>query len=100
MHFAGGVWLAGAGLWWRFYSGKFSDKPLDVRHITLWGAGIACGVGLGWELYEATVSYIAVGHINPLPDTIGDLFFDALGGIIVSIAVRVRISRKLKVESL
>jgi len=83
MHFAGGVWVAGVVLWWRFFSGKFTSLP-SAKAIFAWAIGGAIGIGLVWEVYEATVSYFTVGHMNDILDTIGDLVLDTIGGIVAA----------------
>lgn len=83
MHFAGGVWVAGAVLWWRFFSGKFTSLP-NTKAMFAWAIGGAIAIGLVWEVYEAAVSYITVGRMNDILDTIGDLVLDTLGGIVAA----------------
>ena len=83
MHFVGGVWLAGTVLWWRFFSGRFTS-PQNVKAIFAWAIVGAVGVGLVWEVYEAIVSYFTVGHMNDILDTLSDLVFDTLGGIVAA----------------
>jgi hypothetical protein len=81
MHFAGGVWLAGMVLWWRFFSGKFVSATFTMRAVFTWAIMGAIGIGLAWEVYEVCVSYLTVGHMNDIGDTISDLIFDAFGGL-------------------
>ncbi len=107
MHFAGGMWLAGVAIWWRFFAGR-SNPPEDgprgnEKNLWLllsWGVGAAFIVGLAWEAYEAVVALATKGYINAMSDTISDLGFDILGGLVVVAIVWLRISRKLKVKSL
>lgn len=80
MHFAGGVWLAGTALWWRFFSGRFTTL-MSAKAMFAWAIGGALGVGFAWEVYEAVVAYFTVGHMNDILDTLSDLVFDTLGGI-------------------
>lgn len=88
MHFAGGMWLAGFGVWWR-YSRRGVSTP---SFLMLLGVCLlfALGVGLLWEIYEAVVSSLTVGHINAMSDTLGDLLFDTIGGTTVAILVFTR----------
>lgn len=89
MHFAGGIWLAGTALWWRFFSGRFTVS-MNTKAIFAWAIMGALGVGLVWEVYEAGVSYVTVGHINDMWDTMSDLIFDTLGGFTVASAVWIK----------
>ncbi len=95
MHFAGGVWLAGVALWWRFFSGKFpEDGPrgtvISFAPLLLWGVGTALGIGLAWEGYEALISVISGEDINAMMDTLSDLCFDMFGGLVVASVVWIR----------
>ena len=92
MHFAGGVWLALLGIWW-----QYSRRGLqESRFLQILGVCLvyALSIGLLWEAYEAVVSFLTVGHINPMPDTLGDLLFDTIGG--TTVAILVWASGKLK----
>lgn len=83
MHFAGGAWLAGFGVWWQFFRKEASAKSFFA---VLWVCLIyAISIGLVWEVYEAAISFFTVGHMNAMPDTLSDLLFDILGGTTVSI---------------
>jgi hypothetical protein len=93
MHFAGGIWLAGTVLWWRFFSGKFTVSP-NAKTIFAWAVLGAIGVGLIWEVYEAAVSYFTVGHMNDILDTIGDLVLDTMGGAVAAGILWVRTHNK------
>lgn len=87
MHFAGGAWVAGVTIWWKFFSGtQETSSPLPtLQRLIVWGVGGAFVVGLGWEVYESVVSLIMQGHINDIQDTISDLFLDMAGGIVVAV---------------
>lgn len=88
MHFSGGVWLAGAAVWWRYYrNGKIAVSFLQILMTCLLAA---LGVGLLWEVFEAWLSFVTVGHINAMPDTLGDLLFDTTGGTVVAVFVWLR----------
>lgn len=92
MHFAGGVWLAGFGVWW-----QYTRHGLPVQGFkALLGVCLvfAISIGLFWEAYEAVVSFLTVGHMNAMPDTLSDLLFDILGSITVAILVFVRAKLK------
>ncbi|MHB1118139.1 MAG: hypothetical protein ACYCZ7_01230 [Minisyncoccota bacterium] len=94
MHFAGGLWVAGVVLWWRFFSGKFAPASFAVSSVIFWALLGAVGVGVLWELYEAGVSYFTVGHVNDMLDTMGDLILDTLGGLVAASIVWVRTFNK------
>lgn len=94
MHFAGGLWVAGVVLWWRFFSGKFALAPLTIRPLFIWAVMGAVGIGVLWEVYEAGVSYLTVGHMNDIFDTFSDLVFDILGGLTAASIVYFRTSNK------
>lgn len=94
MHFAGGIWLAGVVLWWRFFSGRFPSATSSGAAFFLWAVLGALGVGLLWEIYEAGISYMTVGHINAWKDTFSDLGFDTLGGVVAAGILWARIRNK------
>lgn len=92
MHFAGGMWLAGTAIWW--HHSRRGIPPQGFAHTLSVCLISAFGVGLLWEVYEAVVSIITVGHMNALPDTLGDLLFDILGGTTVAILIWARAKLK------
>ncbi len=96
MHFAGGMWLAGAAIWWRFFSGKFPDARGGLPHFLMWGVGAAFVVGLAWEAYEAVVALATKGYMNAMPDTLSDLSLDILGGLVVVMIVWLRRDKYIK----
>jgi len=85
MHIAGGAWLAGFGVWWQYFRrGVVASGFLQILGVCL---VYALSIGLLWEAYEAVVSFLTVGHMNEIPDTLGDLLFDIIGGTTVAILV-------------
>jgi len=85
MHFAGGTWLAGFGAWCQYYRRGISVPGfLQVLNVCLI---YALSIGLLWEAYEAVVSFLTVGHMNSMTDTLSDLLFDIIGGTTVAILV-------------
>ena len=85
MHFAGGVWLAWFGVWW-----KYARQGVPIQKFgALLGVCLvfAISIGLLWEVYEAAVSFFTVGEMNAISDTISDILFDILGGIAVAVSV-------------
>jgi len=93
MHFAGGVWLAGTAVWW-WYSKKekLQNHFFSILAVCLTAA---LGVGLAWERFEAGLGLATVGHINEIADTLGDLFFDTLGGTAVALFTWVRMKQNI-----
>lgn len=94
MHFFGGIWIAGAVLWWRFFSGKFTSVELTTKAIFTWAIIGAVGIGLAWEVFEAVVSYLTVGRMNDMGDTISDLVIDTLGGLLSAVILWVHTYKK------
>ena len=85
MHFAGGAWLAGFGVWWQYFrKGVYEFSFFKILGVCL---VYALSIGLLWEAYEAVVSFFTVGHMNSMQDTLGDLLFDILGSITVAVLV-------------
>ena len=90
-HFLGGVWLSA---FFFYYFGK-RQKLFDVRQsrfaTLLFALGVTALAGVIWEFYEFGMDYffdlkiMPLRHQNSLADTIGDLFFDLLGGLIYAI---------------
>lgn len=92
MHFAGGAWLAGFGVWWQFFRREAHGKSFfAVLRVCLI---YAISIGLVWEAYEATISFFTVGHMNAMLDTLSDLLFDILGGTTVAIFTWWRMGQK------
>ncbi len=96
MHFAGGLWLAGMAIWFRFYSGRFQVVSKSFFSFVVWGVGAALVVGFAWEVYEGVVALLTKGYINAMSDTYADLGFDILGGLVVAVVVWMSASRKSK----
>ncbi len=81
MHTLGGIFLAllaGALL-------NAKRMPDHTRHLFVTLLLFVFIVGLAWEYYEYLVQYIFKSiHLADVPDSIGDLIFDMVGGIIGS----------------
>lgn len=92
MHFAGGAWLAGFGVWWQYSRQGISES----RFFKILGVCLvfALSIGLLWEAYEAVVSFLAGGYMNEMQDTIEDLLFDTIGSITIAILVFIRAKYK------
>ncbi len=93
MHFAGGAWLAGIAIWFRFFSGRFQVVSKSLYSFVIWGVGTAIVIGLAWEVYEGVVALATKGYLNAMADTFSDLSFDILGGLTVAIIVWIRIRK-------
>ncbi|MBI5799088.1 MAG: hypothetical protein HZB10_04120 [Candidatus Yonathbacteria bacterium] len=92
MHFSGGVWLAGFGVWWQYYRrGVVVAGFLQILGVCL---VFSLSIGLLWEAYEAVVSFFTVGQMNAMLDTLSDLLFDILGGTTVAVLVWARAKLK------
>mgnify|MGYP001564509679 CR=1 FL=1 len=92
MHFAGGAWVAGVVIWWKFFSAKKESLFVapTINRLIIWGVGGAFVIGLGCEVYESVISLLTQGHINNVQDTISDLFLDMAGGTLVAILYNIR----------
>lgn len=92
MHFAGGSWLAGMVAWWVYFRKGISPQRFSLLlGVCLLGA---FSIGVVWEVYEAAVSFLTVGHMNNIPDTLGDILFDILGGTTVAVLIWLRVKLK------
>ncbi len=91
MHFLGGAWLVFAAAWFVFYSQKAESIRLPIPVFLLAAVSFAALVGVGWELFEFCVDFLTGGGAGAgfnqagLRDTMGDLFFDLLGGLIAGL---------------
>lgn len=86
MHFAGGVWVAGFLVWWRFFSGRVSGE-FSTAGVFLWSLVGAFVVGMGWEVYEGVVAVLTKGHLNAWVDTLSDILLDLFGALVVAICI-------------
>lgn len=79
VHFLGGIFLAllGGALFLK------TILPLETMRILIILILFTFIVGLLWEFYEYLIQgWIKSVRIASLPDSIGDLFFDMMGGIV------------------
>lgn len=88
MHFLGGAWVA--YLFFLLLGPFFAES----YHMREWGKLLIISlsfvslVGVLWEFFEFGVTEVFGIYLQgSLPDTMGDLFFDLVGGFIVSLAV-------------
>lgn len=75
-HFLGG--LGSLFFIWYIFFGKF----FRIKNIFLTSILCVIAIGVLWELYEFFVINIWAGHPFNLKDTIFDLIFDTLGGLL------------------
>ena len=87
MHFLGGAWLALVAAWFVFFSKKAESIRLPASAFLLAAVSFAALVGVGWELFEFCVDFLAGKGVGAgfnqlgLLDTMMDLLFDLLGGL-------------------
>ncbi len=104
LHFLGGAWLALVVAWFVFFSKRAKNIRLPTLFFLLAAVSFAALVGVGWELFEFCVDFltgkgVAVGlNQAGLQDTMGDLFFDLLGGLFAGL-VFIRYFKKNKNET-
>lgn len=86
MHFLGGFWVAGVGLWfWYGRTGHSIPAPEHLFREFLTIALIATlAVGLLWEVYEYSV-HLIMGSVWSPADTVGDVVFDILGALLAGL---------------
>jgi len=91
-HFLGGFWSI--AIFFHFLKNRPGlFDPLGNFWATLiFGLGFAALAGTAWEFFEFSIDQIfVIGEISPvaqlgLRDTMGDLFFDFLGGLVFVVA--------------
>ena len=92
MHFAGGASIAIAGMSFLALLQKYGF--MRVLPLPLWIFLIVSFVGLAavsWELWEFSMDLVLKGHFQrDLFDTMTDMFFGLLGGLVASIALRLQ----------
>ena len=89
MHFLGGVWVTFILFWF------FPVTPLSKNYFPKLILGILF-VGLGWEVFEIIFNNIIAGITFDLFDTLSDVFFDMLGGVLAVFYFSKRIMIKSK----
>jgi len=75
MHFLGGLWLSSAIIWF------FRKLDLSLKSIFYTLAGVLL-IGILWEVYEILINNNFAQNPFDLPDTLSDLFFDLIGGVV------------------
>ncbi len=82
LHVLGGVWAGLLGAW---AAGFFGIRVTLVRCILC-----ALAIGMGWEVFEYAEGLGGSVFMSYTPDTIKDLFDDALGGALAFYLARRR----------
>lgn len=93
LHFLGGSWWAivGVGLAASGMLGIFNTgDPLcdrEIRNVQMWVLVIVGSIGIGilWEVGQVYLPWLRDASDYNWRDTIGDVIFDALGGIVVGL---------------
>jgi len=89
MHFAGGAWAGGFFFWMRRRFPAYFGEPARTAGAVLQALAMVALVGVVWEFYEFGMDLILQGGVSTyellgqqgVADTMGDLFFDLLGGL-------------------
>lgn len=86
MHFIGGFWVGLVALWVLFLSGKFALRVRPTT-VSLFAVGIlgTLTIAVLWEVFEYGVRLL-IPQWAPysVSDTLSDLLFGFLGGIVAS----------------
>lgn len=90
LHFLGGVWLAMSGFWFVYLSDKFNIKR-SVKNFFIATLVPVLVIGLGWEVFEYVngITFVLPGERYEI-DTIGDVFVDLAGGMLVYLYYRLK----------
>ncbi|MBI2037069.1 MAG: hypothetical protein HYT14_01780 [Candidatus Liptonbacteria bacterium] len=94
MHFAGGAWASGFFFWARRRFPAYFGEPARMGGAVLQALAMVALVGVMWEFYEFGMDLILQRGVSTyellgqqgVADTMGDLFFDLLGGLAVALA--------------
>jgi len=93
-HFLGGVWIAGLSFYFFRKKPQFFDTGRSRTATLVFILGLAALAGIFWEFFEFGVDQILINReLAPvaqatLRDTLADLFFDLLGGLVFVILYR------------
>ena len=90
-HFLGGVWAAAVFFYFLNRKPGIVDVKKSFLAALALGMSFAVFAGLLWEIFEFTFDYFFAPLGFPraqlgLNDTMGDLFFDLLGGLVFTAA--------------
>lgn len=81
MHFLGGLWIGLTSLW--LCSSCDSAKSLKIFTVSFLAVII---VGVLWEVFEFSIdTFLVVSSQNNTLDTISDMMFDILGGVMAAV---------------
>ncbi|MBI4118125.1 MAG: hypothetical protein HY455_01105 [Parcubacteria group bacterium] len=87
LHFVGGLWIAGMGLWLFFLSGlskaTYRDRIPKV-HVVFGALVFALMIGGLWEIFEVINDSTLRGYPNYVFDTLTDLVADTTGALLVA----------------
>jgi len=88
LHFLGGAWAAIAFfmLCGHLFDGRIFSNTWESSKILLLSISFAAFVGVLWEFHEFILSSVFGAYLQPsLPDTLGDLLMDILGGTVLGL---------------
>jgi uncharacterized membrane protein YjdF len=99
MHFLGGFWLAVVFMWLNSKFNIIEIRPPNIDKLIL-VLGFVILVGVFWEFFEfgydvliSSKGYFAAAQ-QGTADTMSDLFFDLLGGLVFLIICRFYINKE------
>lgn len=90
-HALGGVWISAVVFYYLDRRREVFDIYRNRIATVLFGVGMVALAGLAWEFFEFGIDrYIIAPGFSPFPrmelaDTLGDLFSDLLGGLLLAI---------------
>ena len=87
-HFLGGIWLI---LFFNFLMKRFRITLISERQraaLFLALIGLVALIGVGWEFFEFILNryVMSIGFLG-YEDTLSDLFFDLLGGVLAFLVI-------------
>ena len=103
LHFLGGAWVASVMFWMIYHSNRVVNFQSSVSFLLLIVLSFTALVGVLWEFFEFSFDQFIAVKINVdiaqlgLEDTLSDLFFDLLGGLVVAL-VLIKKRKKQKYE--
>lgn len=95
MHFAGGAWAGGFFFWARRRFPAYFAEPARTAGTVLQALAMVALVGVVWEFYEFGMDLVLQRGVSTyellgqqgVRDTMGDLFFDLLGGLAAAVVL-------------
>lgn len=93
MHFFGGIWVSFFAVWLLYFSGKTNLNDSSIFSVIIIILGITALGAVLWEFFEFSFDKIIFGKIEDViklagpaqlgvADTMSDLFFGLLGGLV------------------